>query len=106
MPRLLILVTMVAIDWYCRPSGIMTSAAPGQLAPAYVMFVPVASFTQRPDVTWGVFGQAARRTSPSMTGDADTTPATASTVEMRILSLPCRTSLGTGRPHFIQWLRC
>src|SRR5512142_1998240 len=38
----------------------MTSAAPGQLAPAYVTFLPAASRIQRPDVTRGPFGHAAR----------------------------------------------
>src|SRR4051812_9614800 len=92
IPRDLILVTIVAIDWYCRPSGIITSAWPGQLVPAYVMFFPVASRTQRPDVTWGVLGHAARFSTASAlssvsvpVGDATARPTKARTAKASLI---------------------
>src|SRR6266480_1221438 len=38
MPSSLIFATMEEIDAYCKPSGTMVSAAPGQLTPVYVTF--------------------------------------------------------------------
>lgn len=53
MPMLLILATMSAMEANWSPSGIMVSAAPGQLTPAYVSLFPSALFIQRPSVVKG-----------------------------------------------------
>lgn len=82
IPSDLILPTMVAMDWYCRPSGIMTSAAPGQFTPAYVTFVPLASWMYLPEVTNGPLGHAAA----DLCGTAVASPAMAAVRLVMIVS--------------------
>ena len=58
MPRLLIIDTILGMELYCKPSGSMVSAAPGQLTPAYTTFCPEAETMSLPLVVNGVSGQA------------------------------------------------
>lgn len=58
IPRLLIIEIIFETELYCRPSGNMVSAAPGQLRPAYKTCWPEAETISLPDVVKGVSGQA------------------------------------------------